>query len=127
PGVTSSSNLSFHAAFPESARYQNTGNTFKPAIDAILQGFGVDQFQINPAILAGSGMGKGFVNAFVGILKIDVLADHRDLDVLFRTNDAVNELAPVSQIRFRGLEMKKFANQLIERFGMEHQRHLVNR
>ena len=119
-------NFSFHAALAESAGDKNAGDIFELAVDAVLERFRIDQFQIDPAILARGRVGERFVNAFVSVLQIDVFADDRDLDLLLRADDALDELAPVRQVRRRRLELQQLANEFVEPFVVQHQRHLVN-
>jgi len=66
--VTCCFDFAFDAAVTESTRNQDAGDIFKLRADAVLQRFGIDQFQIDPAILTRSRVGKRFVNAFVSVL-----------------------------------------------------------
>ncbi len=118
--------FSFDAALAKSAGNQNAGDISELAIDAVLERLGIDQAQIDPAIVARGGVGERFVDALVGVLQVDVFADDRDLDLLFRVDDATNELAPVAQIGRRRFDLQQLADELIETFLVQHQRHLVN-
>ena len=82
----------------------------------MLERFGVDQAQIDPAIVARGGVSERFVNAFVGVLQVDVFADDRDLDLLLRVDDATNELAPVAQIGRRRFDLQQLADEFVETF-----------
>ncbi len=120
-------NFSFDAALAKSARNQNAGDIFELAIDAVLQRLRVDQFQVDAAILARGRVGERFVDAFVGVLQIDVFADDRDLDLLLRADDALDEFPPVGQVRRRRVDVEQLANEIVEPLFVQHQRHLVNR
>ena len=73
------------------------------------------------------GVSERFVDAFVGVLQVDVFPDDRDLDLLLRVDDATNELPPVAQIGRRRVDLEQLANEFVETFLVQHERHLVNR
>ncbi len=49
--------------------------------------------EIDAAIGGGAGVGERFVDRFVGVLELDVFADHGDLHALLRLHHAIHELA----------------------------------
>ncbi len=57
PGETRGLNFSFHPAVAKAAGNEHASYIFELAIHSILEPLRIDQFQIDPAILAGSGMG----------------------------------------------------------------------
>ncbi len=119
--------FSFHAALAEPSGNEHAGDVLQLAIHSVLQRLGVDQFQIDPAILARGRVGERFVDAFVGVLQLDVFPDDRDLDLLFRAHDALDEFPPIAQVRRRRFQMEKLADQFVESFLVQHQRHFVDR
>ena len=56
PGETRRFNFSFHPAVAKAAGNEHAGYIFELAIHSILEPLRIDQFQIDPAILAGSSM-----------------------------------------------------------------------
>ena len=56
--VTRRFNFPFHAALTKSAGNQNAGDIFQLCADAVLERFRINQFQIDPAILARRGMSE---------------------------------------------------------------------
>jgi len=55
---TSGFDFSFNSANAESAGDQEAGHIFQVAIDAMLQRFGVDKFEIDSAVLARRRVGE---------------------------------------------------------------------
>src|SRR5438105_7022918 len=65
--------------FPYTTLFRsNAGNIFQFFADPVLQRFRVDQLQFNPAVFARRRVGERFVNAFVGVLQMNVFADRSE-------------------------------------------------
>src|SRR5438105_13707020 len=93
--------------FPYTTLFRsNAGNIFQFFADPVLQRFRVDQLQFNPAVFARRRVGKRFVNAFVGVLQMNVFADDSDLDALLRTDDAIDKFFPARQVWLRSLHLE---------------------
>src|SRR4029453_919960 len=75
--VLGSTDFSLDATFSETPGNQNAGDISELAIDTMLERLGVDQAKIDPAIVARGGGSERFINAFVGVLKVDIFADDR--------------------------------------------------
>ena len=58
---------------------------------------------------------------------MNVFADDRDLHSLLRADYTIDKFFPASEIRFGRLEVQQIANEFVQPFGVQHQRHLVNR
>ncbi len=71
-------------------------------------------------------MGQRLIDALVGVLQVDVFADHGDLDLLFRADHTVDELPPVGQVGRRRFQVEQLADEGIEPLGVQHERHLVD-
>jgi hypothetical protein len=65
---------------------------------------------------------EGFVDAFVGVLKLDIFTDDADANVVCGVNDALDEVTPFGEIWLRGFELKLLADDVIETLFMEFQR-----
>ena len=120
-------NFPFNAALPESARDQDAGYIFEPLIDAIHEGFSIDEFEIDSAIFTRGAVRQRFVDALIRITNIDIFADDRDVNASARIDDAFDEFSPVIQLRFRRFKMQEITYQLVDSLGMQGQRNLVNR
>jgi hypothetical protein len=59
-----------------------------------LDALGIDADDVHLAVIGGSGVSEGFVDAFVGVLKLDVFADDADADVVRGVDDALHKAAP---------------------------------
>ena len=66
------------------------------------------------------------VQALVGVLVADVLADDVDRDLVGRVLDAIDEVDPGVHARFGLRQVQPVEDDPIEPFGREHQRHLVD-
>ena len=67
------------------------------------------------------------VQALVGILVADVLADHVNRELVDRVLDSLDELFPRRHAALRLREVQVLEHDAIEPFGGEHQRHFVYR
>src|ERR1041385_1538432 len=68
-GKTRGLDFPLDTTLAESTRNQNTGHLLQLSIHAVLERFSVDQFQLDPAILARRRVSERFVNAFVSVLE----------------------------------------------------------
>ena len=119
-------NFSFNAAFAKSAGDENAGDIRQMAIDSGFERLGIDQTEVDAAIMARRGVGERFVNAFVSVLQIDVFADDRDLDLLLRVDDASNKLAPIAMVGLGRINVEETANEFVQSLLMQEERHFVN-
>ena len=71
-------------------------------------------------------MRERFVDALVGILKLDVFTDDRDFHTLLRSDESVDVFFPIRHVGCMRLEVKKAANSDIQAFGLKIQRCLVD-
>src|ERR1044072_751058 len=92
--VTRGFNLALDTALAESAWNQNAIHVLELRGNAVLQRFRVHKFQFNSAIFARGGVSERLINTFVGVLKMDVFADNRNLDPLLRPDHAINKFFP---------------------------------
>ena len=77
--------FSFDAPHAEPARDKNTVDFFE-IIEGIFfeQLFGIDAFDLHGNLVGQSSVNQGFVDGFVGVLKVNVFADDRDFNAAFR-------------------------------------------
>ena len=94
-GVFGRRDFSLGAAVTEAARDQN-------AVEALEQGeavflfqvLGVDAHDVNPGVVGDAGVGDRLVDGFVGVLELDVFADHADFHLVGGGLDAADNLVP---------------------------------
>src|ERR1700746_2543395 len=96
--IARSLNFSFNTAIAKSAGNENAAHILQLRSDAVLERFGIDQFQIDPAILTRGRVGERFVNALVRVLEMNVFPNDRDLDALLRADHAIDEFLPTGEI-----------------------------
>ena len=124
--VTRRLDFAFYATVAKAARNQNTHDILELAFEAILKRFGIDQFEINAAILAGGRVSKRFVDTLIGVPDFKVFANHSNSDSFCRANDSLYKIFPACEIGLRGFQAQKIAHQLVQTFRVKRQRHLVN-
>ena len=72
-------------------------------------------------------MGKRFINAFVGVLQVNVFADYCNFDAFLRADDALDKFSPVCQVGLGSFKMEKITHESVELLGVQHQGIFVNR
>ena len=113
--------------FPLSAAVAKaTGD--EDALEAFEVGFGpgffnalgIDADDLDLGVVGGSGVGEGFVDAFVGVLKLDVLSDDSEADVMGGMDDALDKLAPAGEVGLGGVgDVEDAADHVVEPFFVE--------
>ena len=73
-----------------------------------------------------SGMRQRFVDRFVSIGQVDVLADHGHAHGHILTDTGIHECRPVRQIRLGGLDAEVTNDQIIQMLALQQARHLVD-
>ena len=58
---------------------------------------------------------------------MNVFPDDRDLDPLLRTDHAIDKFFPARQVWLGSFQLEEIANQFVQTFLVQHQRHFVNR
>jgi len=71
-------------------------------------------------------MGQRLVDAFVGVLKVDVLADDGDLDALLGADNPLHKTLPVRHIRRRRRDAEELAGDLVQFFLLQLERQLID-
>ena len=127
-GVADGGDLAFDAAVTETPGHKDAGRPAEVFFRAVVRfkAFGVDQHKVDTAIVRGAGVGQGFVNAFVGVLKFDVFADHGNADAFARTHHALDEFGPVLHLRRSRFELQRLADHSVEALLLQHERQFVN-
>ena len=102
--VANGRNHAFHAALAESARNQNAvvllqlARAIRPA-----HVVGLDPVDIHLQPVRQCAVQQGFLQALVGILVLHVLADERDVHLIFRILHPLQHPGPAAQIALLGV------------------------
>ena len=88
--------------------------------------FGINFFDVDDGVVFGTGDGEGFVDGFVGVLKFDVFSDDGDFNAMSGIDDAVDEAAPVGEVRGFRFESQDVGDETVEFVFAEIERAFVN-
>ena len=91
--------LSLDPAIAETARDKYPVDIEKIRCYALFYVFRIDVPDIYPAVVRNAAVDKGFVEALIGILKLDVFSDKRDVDLFFRVLYRVADRFPLGEVR----------------------------
>ena len=86
----------------------------------------IDADDVHLAVVGGSGVGEGFVDALVGVLQLNVFANDADAGVVGGVDDALDEVPPAGEIWLRGREVEELAHHVIKPLFVEFQRHFID-
>ena len=96
--------------------------------DAILlQRLGVDVVDVDPRPRVDAGMDQRFRKRLVRLGQVDVLADHRDVDVLLRMLQRVDELLPRREVGRWRIDRELLADDHVKPFRVQRRGDLVDR
>src|SRR5207249_10418938 len=102
------------ASFTKPAGHQDTAQPtqvlFGPVAFEVL---GVDPLDVHAAIIGHAAVADGLVNRFVGVLQLNVLADHADPHSLLRGDQLADDFLPVRHVGGRGVQPQTLADQVI--------------
>src|SRR6516162_7653697 len=126
-GIADGIDLAAGAAVIETAGNEDAVHAAEDALDAFALDFlRFDFADHDPAVLADAGMIESLVNGFVGVVGLDVFADHGDGDFVSRVLDALEHLPPVADFQRRGPQIQLLHNQLIQLILHQAQGNFVN-
>ena len=99
-GVLRRLDFAFHAAFAKPARHQDAAQAAQNFFRAVLFDLlGVHLHDFHAAIVGHAAVDDRLVNRFVGVLQLDVFADHADADAMLRRDEFADDLLPVRHVR----------------------------
>ena len=126
--VTSRLDLSFGAALAKTARHDDAVNVFEVrARIALLEKLGIEPIDIDADALAYAAMGQRFHQRLVGVFEVCVFSDDCDRDIPVRMGDAVRNLPPNIQGRFRRIvNAERRQNFVVEALRMIGKRNIIN-
>ena len=112
--------FAFYSPVPKSSWHEHPGHSAQIFVGAFFsQIFSIDEHQVRRTIVGGSGVRERFIDALIGILKLNVLAHHSNADAFLRIDDAFDEFSPIAHVRLAGLEIQDPADVFIEPFGLQ--------
>jgi hypothetical protein len=119
--------LALDAALAEAARHQDRIEAAQVADVRRVQVFRIDVLDLDPRVVVDAGVAQRLVQRLVRVGQIDVLAAHRDRDLVLRVLDLVHEVVPARQVGRLRVQVELRADQLVEPLRVQHARHLVDR
>src|SRR6476646_8354850 len=81
--------------------------------------FGVDPAHLHRCAVVCACVLERLVHREVGVLQLHVLPDERDLDDLVTPLDALVQIEPVAEVRFRRRQAELLADEPVEAFGLQ--------
>src|ERR1051325_2765437 len=126
--VSGGKNFAFNSAIAKSSRHENSGQTAQMFFRSVLLdafGFHLDDF--DAAIVGNPGVSDGLVHAFINIRQPDVLPYPADTNVVLGLGDLAHNSLPLDQVARRRIEPQQPANEIVEMFALQHQRHFIDR
>jgi len=113
-GVPGGPDLPFDAPVTESAGNQNAAEVLQLLGRIIaFEVFGFDLNDLHPGIGGDTRVLEGFVDRFVRVLKLDVLADHTDAHPVLGGDQATDDVLPVGHVRRRQIQLERLAHQIV--------------
>ncbi len=126
-GVSCGGDLALDAAIAKAAGHEHTVDFFQqgsgPAPFNLLR---IDADHVDPGIVVGARVRHGLVDAFVGILQLDVFADHCDGEFEARMDHGSQEFLPGVHVRRAIAQPEMLANEVVDLFPAKHHGYFIN-
>ena len=121
--------LAFGAAFTKTAWYQNSVERGQMRRDVFtVENLGIDPFDAHFYTVGHTAVGQRLGDRLVGVLKLGVFADNRDLDLALGVVDPVGNVFPTRQFGSgRRIDLERIQHRLIQTFPMVSQGCLIDR
>ena len=128
PGIAGRGDLAFDPPLAEAARHENAVQAAEGGQAALgLERLGIDADDVHLGIVGDARMGDRLVNGLVGVLQLDVFADHPDRDLVPGRPDASQDLGPdILGVR-RRLELEHLDHEIVHPLLLQHERQFVDR
>ena len=111
----------------ESPRHQNGVEAFEsllPAVSRELLGFDPDDVGLD--VIGKPAVSERLVQALVGVLQLDILADDADRDLARGVAQALHQVDPGLHVPLAGLEPEATQDLGVKTFACQHQRNFVD-
>jgi len=127
PGVPDGGNHAFAPAVAEPAGDENSAHV----IELILESFfldllGIDETQVNPAVVGDAAVHERLVEAFIGISQIDVLAHNGDAYLPDGVRHFFHHILPSFEVGPARPDIQEIHDFLIETFPVENERDFID-
>ena len=126
PAVADGLDLALNASLAEAARHQYRVGGAEGFLH-VLRGqlFRVDPVDVHLHLIADAAVAERLRNAEVGIPQVDVFAHHGNADRFLGVEGGIHHGNPSGKIRSCGIQAEMLADDLVQLFVMERQRHCV--
>ena len=109
------------------SRHQDRIHAFQGIETVALDRFRIDVVDLHFAAGVDARMGQRLRQRLVRFGEIDILADHRNVHVVLGVHHRVDQLVPHGEIRGTGAQGELAAHDLVQPFGVQRRRDLVDR
>ena len=107
--------LALDAARAEAAGDEDARQTGQATLDGVGgEGLGIDAVDLELDVIVDGGVAQGFVDALIGVLKIDVFADDADAELAVDGIHAGDEIGPVLILTGVAREAEAFDQCLVD-------------
>ena len=126
-GVARRTNLAFHTALAKAARHQNGVEWAQHCTHVVgCDGFGVDVGDLRLHMVLHAGVAQRFVERFVAVAQVHILAHHGDLHRALRVQHLMHQIVPALEVGRRRVQAQLVANQAVESLLVQHAWHFVD-
>ena len=127
-GVVDGLDHTFDAALAEAARHQDAVEAFElvPGLGAG-DALGLDPVDVGFDPVRPASVNESFLQALVGILVFDVLADQADIDLVLGVAGLLHHGLPASEVARARFELHEAENDFVHALGREHDGAFVDR
>ena len=119
-GKAGGADFALNAALTETPGHQHRVKLGELRDVVCAEGFGVDVLDDDPDVVFHARVAQGFVEGFIAVAQIHVLADHRHVDFTFRVRRLVHQIVPAFQVGGWGVQTQLVANQAIQALFVQH-------
>src|SRR5688572_29891607 len=92
-------NLALDAPLAKAAGNENAAQAFQDFVGTkLFDLFRLNLLNLNAAIIGHAAVDDRFVNRFVRVLQLDVLADNADADAVLRSDELADDVLPVRHV-----------------------------
>ena len=127
PGVVHGVDHALHAALAEAPRHQDAVIFLQQVVGSLVD----DAFRLHPVDVGAQVVGQAavhqrFFQALVRFLELHVLANNGDGDLVAGVVEAMDQVVPLAQVAFAGLQPQVPQDDLVEPFVAQRHRHFVD-
>ncbi len=126
-GVADGVEHTFDAALAEAAGYEDAVEALKlSGVVGDFEAFGFEPGDAELEVVGERAVDESFLEGFVGVFVLDVLADDGDGDFVFGVIGAANDVLPLGEVGSLGVDAEVLEGEGVYAFGGEGERDLVD-